>query len=223
MQDEKLNYQKMSDKDLIQRFCDDPPDHTAFETLWARYEQKILKYARCLSFMHPHFYSQKIFEEDIFSKTQEQVVKKIGGFKGNAQFSTWLYSIVKNAALAHRRDLRKERSKKGLYDQVPLTDEAFTYDSEVFRDKLKQDPLHHLKKSEFRAKVKEVLFKYVGSKKGWHSYRVVCLYGIDNCPVPQIVQLLGIHERTVYRRRDHDYKALRAACMQAGMQKFFEP
>src|SRR6267143_15981 len=111
MDHEKLNYQELSDRDLIQRFCADPPDQDAFTVIWKRYEPTARKYAKHLTFMCPHFQSEDIFAEEIFSRVQEKVVQKIGGFEARASFSTWLYRVAESTAIDLRRKLLG-RSKK---------------------------------------------------------------------------------------------------------------
>jgi RNA polymerase sigma factor (sigma-70 family) len=222
MDHEELNYQKLPDQDLVQRFCANPTDQDAFTELWKRYEQTARKYAKHLTNMCPHSYNRDIFVEEVFSITQEKVVRKIGGFKATARFSTWLYRIAERTAIEVRRK-RLGRSKKGFYVHVPVTDEELSDDSAVFRDKVKRDPFHAALRCELKTMVKSVLNDYVGTKEGFESLTVVNLYAIDDCPVREIAAQRGTYEKKIYRTLEHDYEQLEASFTRAGIKSLLEP
>lgn len=79
-------------------------DHTAFETLVS--EHKNLIWAVCLRVTgSPHD------AEDALQETLLAAWRGIGSFRGQSRFSTWLYRIASNAALAQarkRRDIPSE-------------------------------------------------------------------------------------------------------------------
>jgi len=221
MEDEKLNYEKFSEMDLVHRFCADPPDHDAFTAFWKRYEHTIRKYAKHFTIMCPHSYSPDIFAEDIFSKTQERVVLKIGGFRATARFSTWVYRIMEHLAIEERRRILG-RSRKGPYVHVPITDAELSDDSAVFRDKVKHDPVHAAATRELKILVKGVLRDYVASEEGKESYEVIHLYVIDERPVSEIAAQRGTYDNEIYRMLEHDYEALKTSCTQVGLRGLLE-
>jgi RNA polymerase sigma factor (sigma-70 family) len=221
MDDEKLSYDKLSDTDLIQRFCTDQPDQDAFAALWKRYEQTLHKYCRRFTIMCPRSHSRDIFTEDIFRKTEDKVMRKIGGFKATARFSTWLYRIVERTAIEVRRKI-EGRDRKGPRIRVPITDDELSDDSALFRDKVKHDPFRAASKRELKMQVRGVLRDYVGSKEGYDSFQVVRLYAVDECPVREIAAQLGTYEKKIYRMLDHDYEQLEASFRRAGIKNFSE-
>jgi RNA polymerase sigma factor (sigma-70 family) len=217
---EKLEYEKLSDRDLIQCFCTDPPDREAFDQLWRRYEQRIRNYAGCLMTMCPDSYSREIFFEEVFSLTQEKVVQRVCGFEGRATFSTWLWRIIKCNAIDNRRKIQGRGRDRRIF--VPMTEEERAKGYAVFRDKLRQNPFHRAAVRERKAIMKEVLRRYAGSKEGYESLLAVSLYAVDECRVSEIATQLGTYERKIYRMLEHDYPALRASFMKAGVRSLLE-
>ena len=62
-------------------------------------------------------------EEDARDVTQEAYLRAwrgIGGFRGDAQFSTWLYRITANAAASHHRRQRRRRRQVSLDERFDL-------------------------------------------------------------------------------------------------------
>ena len=70
-------------------------DDAAFETLVVRYQHRVFRLAcRLVS---------ETDAPDIMQDAFLQVYRHISTYRGGAQFSTWLYRIVTNAGLMHRR------------------------------------------------------------------------------------------------------------------------
>src|SRR2546428_11186403 len=73
---------------------------------------------------HRHVYTQALRlvgdqqeAEDVAQEAYVRVFRGLSGFRGDAQFETWLYRIVANPALTH---LRKRRRVGGLlWDDQP--------------------------------------------------------------------------------------------------------
>ena len=82
-----------SDEVLVARAAagDDP----AFEALVVRYERRVFRLACRLT--------NETDAPDVVQEIFMQVYRHLSGFRGDAQFSTWLYRIATNAALMHRR------------------------------------------------------------------------------------------------------------------------
>lgn len=94
----------ISDEDLV-RFYVETQKNTYFERLYQRYCDKV--YRKCLSFTKDPAIAEDL-THDIFLK----LVIKLGGFKGQAKFSTWLYSITYNHCTDH---VRSPRNRKEIY------------------------------------------------------------------------------------------------------------
>lgn len=89
----------LSDAELVQRAKAGELD--AFETLASRYEQKVFSLAlRMLRHQHD--------AEDVTQQTLLSALENLGGFRGEASFSTWLLRIAAHAAL------KIIRKRKGL-------------------------------------------------------------------------------------------------------------
>ena len=82
-----LTLSQISDEQLIRDYIGG--DNNAVGILYNRYYKKV--YHKCLSFTKD--------QEDAFDFTQDVLLKafgKINTFKGDAKFSTWLFSITHN-------------------------------------------------------------------------------------------------------------------------------
>lgn len=91
-------------------------DSSAFESLVTRYQARAYRLA----------YRLVGVEGDAQDALQEaflQVFRKLGSFRGEARFATWLYRIVTNAALMQRRS-RSRRPTEPLDGYLPRFDES---------------------------------------------------------------------------------------------------
>jgi RNA polymerase sigma-70 factor (ECF subfamily) len=75
-------------------------DDAAFETLVARYQHRVFRLACRLT--------SETDAPDVLQETFLQVYRNLPAFRGDSQFSTWLYRIATNAALM----LRRARARK---------------------------------------------------------------------------------------------------------------
>jgi RNA polymerase sigma factor (sigma-70 family) len=78
----------LSDEELVRLYID-TQRNAYFERLYERYCDKV--YRKCLSFTKDPVRAED-FTHDIFLK----LIIKLGGFREQAKFSTWLYSITYN-------------------------------------------------------------------------------------------------------------------------------
>ncbi len=65
--------------------------------------------------------------EDIMQETFLKVHLKLGTFRNEASFSTWLYRIASNTALMHLRRQRRRPVERPIEDCLPDFDETGTY------------------------------------------------------------------------------------------------
>jgi RNA polymerase sigma-70 factor (ECF subfamily) len=92
-------YKSLKDEEIIAAILNQQKNNL-FEVLYERYKRKVLD--KCFSLLK----NKEIAEESvqhIFEKTFE----KLRSFKGNASFSSWLYSITYNHCIDYLRTQKK--------------------------------------------------------------------------------------------------------------------
>ncbi|NIM14432.1 MAG: RNA polymerase sigma-70 factor [Candidatus Aminicenantes bacterium] len=89
----------VKDNYLVQLIAEN--DDTAFEEIVHRYHVKVINLV--YYFLHDRNEAEDI-AQDVFLK----VWRNAGKFKGKSSFATWLYRIVVNTCLNHRRDKKNE-------------------------------------------------------------------------------------------------------------------
>ncbi len=99
----------LSDDELVARAC--AADETAFEALVMRYQGRVYRLARRLT-------QDDGDAQDALQETFLQVHRKLGSFRGESRFSTWLYRVATNAALMQRRS-RARRPAESLDAYAP--------------------------------------------------------------------------------------------------------
>jgi RNA polymerase sigma-70 factor (ECF subfamily) len=87
---------------------------------------RLFRAADCI--LHNHHDSEDALQDGLLS-----ALRHFSQFKGNSQFSTWLYSIIRNSALAK---LRKERAHRF----VSLDEQASDDDTELGAADIPADP-----------------------------------------------------------------------------------
>jgi len=91
----------ITDEELVRRYLETQRNEY-FERLYERYCDKV--YRKCLSFSKNNAQAEDL-THDIFLK----LVLKLGSFKEQAKFSTWLYSITYNYCADYARSNNKYR------------------------------------------------------------------------------------------------------------------
>ena len=89
-------------------------DQKAFERLYRLHEARV--YALCLRLC-----GDRHWAEDLLQEAFVRAWNKLGGFRGDAQFGTWLYRLTANLVISQLR-----RSKRNL-EQELLPDERELY------------------------------------------------------------------------------------------------
>lgn len=97
----------LSDEELVRLYLD-TQRNTYFEALYTRYCDKV--YRKCLTFTKNTARAED-FTHDVFLR----VVTKLSGFREQAKFSTWLYSVTYNYCMDQ---LRSPRQKEIYADDV---------------------------------------------------------------------------------------------------------
>lgn len=104
-----------TDEELVQLYVD-TQRNTFFEKLYERYAEKV--YRKCLSLVNDPAKAED-FTHDIFLK----LIVKIGSFKEEARFSTWLYSITYNYCMDQLR-INKKRGEKPIEEELDVPDDV---------------------------------------------------------------------------------------------------
>jgi RNA polymerase sigma factor (sigma-70 family) len=110
---------KLSDEELVRQFIQTQKNQF-FEEIYERYSEKV--YRKCYSFVNNASRAEDL-AHDVFLK----VITKIGTFKENARFSTWLYSITYNYCMDSIR--RSKRIKEeAIYEGFDFVEEEVDHE-----------------------------------------------------------------------------------------------
>lgn len=111
-----------TDEELVKLYVE-TQRNAYFEALYSRYCDKV--YRKCLSFTKDPARAED-FTHDIFLK----IIVKLGSFKEQSRFSTWLYSVTYNHCMDQLRV--KKRIETFAEDEVErLTDHDDEYEAEI--------------------------------------------------------------------------------------------
>ena len=156
-------------------------DLDAFEALTNRYEQRV--YSLALRMLR-----QEQDAEDVTQQTFLSAMQNLGGFRGEASFSTWLLRIASHAAL------KVIRKRKGL-DTTSLeeaTEEEDSYGSiphpEYIAD-WRQSPDELVRKNEIQRLLDDALGKLDAKHR-----MVFLLRDVEGLSVKEAAEALGLSE-----------------------------
>jgi len=74
-------------------------DSSAFETLLRRYRHPVFNFVL-------RFVRERGPAEELYQDTWLKVIERCDDFRGDAKFSTWLYTIARNLCVDHQRKMR---------------------------------------------------------------------------------------------------------------------
>lgn len=97
----------LSDEAIVRRVVEQK-DTAAFGLLYDRYADKV--FAKCYSFTHDRPQAEDL-AHDLFLK----VYLKLGEFRFESKFSTWLYSVTYHACIEHKRKDTKAMNEQQAY------------------------------------------------------------------------------------------------------------
>src|ERR687893_818960 len=86
-------------------------DESAFEELYRLHHRRV--YSLCLRMTQNH-----VEAEDLTQEVFVLLFRKIGGFRGESAFTTWLHRMTVNQVLMHFRK-KKSRREDSLEDEEP--------------------------------------------------------------------------------------------------------
>jgi RNA polymerase sigma-70 factor (ECF subfamily) len=156
-------------------------DREAFRALFETYKDKIYSIAL-------RFSGEESLAMDIAQDTFLKLFSSMAEFRGDAQFSTWVYRLVVNSCLDHKR-----RS----WRLIPIADDLLA----VLR--APGDALHALLHSEMRGRVRSAIEKLPAEQR-----IVVVLRYTEGLSYEEIAEVLGCSMGTVASRLSRAHKSL---------------
>ena len=148
--------------------------------------------------------------EDVVQAAFAQAWRKRGDFRGGGRWSTWLYAVVHNVALNHRR--KNARMVHDSLDTPPIglhDDTAVYHDPELINDECA--PEQTLNNQVARAEIVELLSTVPAVNRGPVILRVI--YGFS---YRQIAVVLGVPVNTVKTRLWRGREVVRGALGEGG-------
>lgn len=109
------SFKRFSDEELVKLFVE-TQENKYFEKLYERYSTKV--YHKCISFVKDNSKAEDL-THDIFLK----LIFKLGTFKEDAKFSTWLYSITYNHCMDQLRT-NKKRGEIVMEEMAEVSDDV---------------------------------------------------------------------------------------------------
>ena len=109
-------YRKKDDEKLVKLYLQNE-DEWAFNEIVNRYSCKIYRLAL-------KYTENERNADDVLQEVFLTLVKKLGTYRNEAKFSTWLYSITKNISLLHLRKNKKYQNERNLVDDSCNLSEA---------------------------------------------------------------------------------------------------
>ncbi len=165
----------VSDADLVRRCRDGGTE--AFDELVNRHQDKMFN-------MVYRFCGHREDARDICQRAFVNAFRKIGEFKGDSAFSTWLYRIAFNQAVSFMRERKRVELSLAPRDDGPAREPAYTC-----------GPTEGLESVETRGKVQQALGMLDESDR-----QVILLKDIQGCSYDQIASILQIPKGTVRSR-----------------------
>ena len=119
-------------------------NQAAFEQLVHAHDQAVLRVALRIT-------GSESDAQDIYQEAFLKVYKKLGGFRFECSFSTWLYRIVTNLCLDHLRKNRNRRTNSAI--EVNLEGEEYDLLNQLSDDRPANNPERQLLSRELSAHI----------------------------------------------------------------------
>jgi RNA polymerase sigma-70 factor (ECF subfamily) len=159
-----------SDSELIRRYRSG--DASALEALYWRHAQRVWRYAR-------YFSNREEQAAEILQETFARVVQHLKNFEGRAQFTTWLFTVVRSVAVENSR----RHARTPLLDEPEMANRIPTEHP---------GPVEQLALDETRAAVRAAIARLPESER-----EVVLLCEIEELPLKAACEILGWGEPRV--------------------------
>lgn len=166
-------------------------DRVAFDKLMAYFQDKVYGFAYKLSLNYDE-------ASDITVETFARVYKSIGGFRNEANFKSWMFTIVKNVYLD--RVFAAKKHQHASLDQDIKTDEG--YITREFKDE-NSTPEENILQEERRKKLVEIINSLPSDQA-----LVIKMYHLEELGYEEISEILNIPLGTVKSRINRARKTL---------------
>ena len=168
-----MDTEKQRDLEFVERLKASDP--TAYEELIERYAEMVYRVAYRI-LQDPHD------AEDAMQETFLTVYRRIGSFRGDSKFSTWLYRIATNVALDMVRARQRKQGHDVSWDDseeegAPLPDTVTPLPEEI------------LLTQEMREILEEELQQLSPKLR-----TALVLYELEGLPMKEVAEVLGISE-----------------------------
>lgn len=171
---------RLSDEELVSSFLDG--DKAAFEELVRRYENTIMNMAYRLL-------GNRDDAADVCQEVFVLLLRKIGSFRGEAKFSTWLYRVSLNACHDYARRLRRHISLS----------ESPGEDLPEMEQRLADDGIDSPESSLERAEIQNAVHDAM-SRLPYKFKEVIYLHDIRGYNYKEVAEILDISLGTVKSR-----------------------
>jgi RNA polymerase sigma-70 factor (ECF subfamily) len=161
-------------------------DNSAFETIVQRYQARVFRLACRLT--------SDTDAPDVLQDTFLQVHRHLSSFRGESQFSTWLYRITTNAALMHRRATAR-RPVESLERYLPQFDSDGTHTATPAELQVPSHADELLDRQTLADKARDAIARLPD------LYReAFVLRDLEDMPTARVAQVLGIEPAAVRQR-----------------------
>jgi RNA polymerase sigma-70 factor, ECF subfamily len=158
-------------------------DSAAFSDLLNRYERRVYSFAYSMC-------GNAADAEDLTQEVFVQVYRSLPSFRGDSQFSTWLYRVAMNVCLQQRR--RKSLDQAPLDDVLELAGPAGT------------EPEHQVMRGELQEQVRSAIDRLPEKQR-----EVVVMHETLGLTYQEIAETLAIPVGTVKSRMGAAFTTLR--------------
>jgi RNA polymerase sigma-70 factor (ECF subfamily) len=178
-----------ADDSLIER-CK-AGDRDAFRQVFERYQRRA--YALAFGIVRNRDEALDVVQEGFL-----KAFRSLAGFAGNASIYTWLYRIIMNVAIDHKR--KEAREQKVDYDDTiaHMEEEAPAGSAQLLPQLLRGDPAKETSRREIREKIDEALAKLSDNHRA-----VLVMREIDGLSYEEMAKVMKCSKGTIMSRLFH--------------------
>lgn len=212
-----MDIEKLSDEELIRRYCEGPSDSETREELARRLLPRLRTMIRKLAFAQgfcPQSEDHFAFLDDAVALASENAIRRICGFKFKGPFDHWLAKVARTAALDQRKSV-VGRFKKTIPPVFTPLDAAATRAVEKDRAGYRSTHWVQVEEDLVSAQREDIIGRLLtlhaqGSNEDAISAASIRCYTYDNYPTARIAEMQGlISEAKVFELFEKDYRKLR--------------